>query len=294
MVLILSWGSTFAAIKVGLEYAPPILFSGFRSVIGGLVVVALAAWSGRSLDLHGHLAGYAMITVFNVIGFFGVQTLAIQHLPSGLAAVLIYVQPVLTGVLAAPLLGESLTMVKLTGLLLGFAGIVVVSIGAVRGHVSGLGIGLAALAALIWSLGTIVFKRESERIDPWWAVAVSFLVGGLVLTVAGGVIEGFAIEWSPTFGWALAYSSLVGTALAWGLWFDLVGAGEASRAAAWIFFVPLVSLVVGAVLLGETLDLSLLLGAALVVVGVFLVNRRSEKSPAPGSSPQSPAAPPRH
>ncbi|MDQ6640921.1 MAG: DMT family transporter [Actinomycetota bacterium] len=277
MALILAWGSTFAAIKVGLESAPPILFSGVRSVIGGLAVAALATLSDRSLDLRGHLGGYALITLFNVIAFFGLQTLAIQHLPSGLAAVLIYVQPVLTGVLAAPLLGESLTAVKLTGLLLGFAGIVVVSVGAVRGHVSALGVGLAVSAALIWSIGTIVFKRESERIDAWWAVAVSFVVGGLVLTVAGGVTEGLAIDWSPSFGWALAYSSVIGTALAWALWFGLVGAGEASRAAAYIFFVPLVSLLVGAVLLGETLDLSLLLGAALVVVGVFLVNRRARE-----------------
>ncbi len=284
VALIVAWGSTFAAIKVGLDYCPPILFSGIRSVIGGLVVAAVAAWSGRSLNLRGHVAGYALITLFNVIGFFGVQTLAIQHLPSGLAAVLIYVQPVLTGVLAAPLLGESLAPVKLIGLLLGFAGIVVVSIGAVQGHVSGPGIGLAIVAALFWSIGTIVFKREAERIDAWWAVAVSFVVGGVVLTVAGGLTEGVAITWSPAFGWALAYSSLIGTALAWGLWFLLVGSGEASRAAAYIFFVPLVSLVVGAVLLGETLDLSLLLGAALVVVGVFLVNRppRGGPVPAPG------------
>jgi drug/metabolite transporter (DMT)-like permease len=59
------------------------------------------------------------------------------------------------------------------------------------------------------------------------------------------------------------------------LWFVLVAAGEASRAAAYIFFVPLVSLLIGAVLLGERLGISLLLGSALVVLGVFLVNRES-------------------
>jgi O-acetylserine/cysteine efflux transporter len=283
VLLILAWGSTFAAIKVGLESCPPVLFSGIRSVIGGIAVAALARLRGRLPGLRGHLGGYALITLLNVIGFFFLQTLAIQHLPSGLAAVLIYLQPVLTGVLAAPLLGERLSVLKLVGLGLGFAGIVVVSIGAVSGHVSGLGIGLAVAAALLWSLGTIAFKREAGRIDPWWAVAISFMVGGLVLTLVGGATEGVSIQWSPDFGWALGYSALVGTALAWALWFGLVGAGEASRAAAYIFFVPLVSLVVGAVVLGERLDASLLLGAALVVLGVFLVNRGSPEPATPSS-----------
>lgn len=278
ITLIIAWGSTFAAIKIGLESAPPVLFSGMRSVIGGLVVAGLAAWHGRTLGLREHLAGYALITVFNVVGFFGLQTIAIQHLPSGLAAVLVYLQPVITGVLAAPLLGEPLSGIKITGLLVGFAGIVVVSIGALRGNVSVLGIVLAVASAVMWSLGTIAFKREAERIDPWWAVAVSFVVGGVLLTVAGAATEGLAVTWSASFDWALAYSALIGTALAWALWFMLVGAGEASSAASYIFFVPLVSLVVGAVLLGESLDLSLLLGAALVVIGVYLVNRRQETS----------------
>ena len=73
---------------------------------------------------------------------------------------------------------------------------------------------------------------------------------------------------------ALGYTSLIGTALAWVLWFVLVAAGEASRAAAYIFFVPLVSLAIGSVFLHETLGLSLLVGAALVILGVYLVNRR--------------------
>ena len=278
VILILAWGSTFAAIKVGLESSSPIMFVGLRSVIGGLAVAVLAATRGRPTGIRAHLGGYALITLLNVVGFFYLQTLAIQHLPSGLAAVLIYLQPVLTGVLAAPLLGEPLTALKLLGLGLGFGGIVVVSVGAVHGHVSGLGIGLAVAAALLWSLGTIAFKRESERVDPIWAVAISFLAGGVLLTAFGGITEGVAIDWTPRFALALGYASLIGTALAWALWFRLVAAGAASRAAAYIFFVPLVSLLIGAVLLGERLGASLLLGSALVVLGVFLVNRESMDS----------------
>jgi O-acetylserine/cysteine efflux transporter len=277
LVLVLAWGSTFAAVKVGLAAAPPVLFAGLRSLVGGAVMALPAALRHGGPRIRGNARVYILLTALNVIGFFGLQTLAILELPSGLAAVLIYLQPVITGVLAAPLLGEGLGATKVAGMLLAFAGIVVVSSSAIRGHVSATGVVYATCSALLWSLGTIAFKRSQGRLDPWWAVALPFLAGGAVLTVAGLVTERVAVQWSGQFVAALAYSGLVGTALAWALWFALVGSGEASRASTYIFFVPLVSLVIGVLFLGEQIGLSLLAGSALVVGGVSLVNRRSRR-----------------
>lgn len=274
MLLVLAWGSTFAAVKIGLDSAPPVLFGGLRSLLGGAVMVVLAASrSGRPV-LRDTWRAYAVLTLLNVVLFFTLQTLAILELPSGLAAVLIYLQPVLVGVLAAPLLGESLTGSKIAGLLLGFAGIVVVSAGAFSGHASLLGVGYAVVGALIWALGTISFKRHAHRLDPLWSVAIPFVVGGAVLTAGGAAVEGTSIDWSAEFVAALAYAALIGTALSWTLWFGLVSSGEAGRAASYIFFVPLISLVIGAVFLHESLGPSLLVGAASVILGVYLVNRR--------------------
>jgi O-acetylserine/cysteine efflux transporter len=275
VALVLAWGSTFAAVKIGLEGAPPVLFGGLRSVLGGAVMAVLAlARSGRPA-LRETWPAYAVLTLLNVVFFFGLQSLAIDELPSGLAAVLIYLQPVLVGVLSAPLLGESLTPLKIAGLLLGFGGIVLVSAGAFSGHVSLLGVGYAVTGALLWALGTIAFKRYAARVDVWWSVAIPFLVGGTLLTLAGAAVEGTTIEWSARFVAAFAYASFIGTALSWSLWFGLVSSGEASRASSYIFFVPLLSVLIGVVFLGESLGPSLLAGAALVVGGVYLVNRRS-------------------
>jgi O-acetylserine/cysteine efflux transporter len=244
-----------------------------RSVIGGVVMGAIAVAIGRRAGLREHGASYAVLTLLNVIGFFSLQTLAIQELPSGLAAVLIYLQPVLTGVLAGPLLGEHVGRTALLGLALGFAGIVAVGVGAAHGHVSALGIAYAVLAALVWALGTIAVKRS--RADTWWAVALPFTLGGIALWVAGAGIGSAPVTLTGSFVAALAYSALIGTALSWGLWFALVSAHEAARTASVIFFVPLVSLVIGTLVLGEPVHASLLLGAGLVVLGVWLVNRRS-------------------
>ena len=108
-----------------------------------------------------------------------------------------------------------------------------------------------------------------------WAVALPFSLGGVSLLGLGLALESPSeISWTGTFVASLAYTSLVGTALAWLLWLRLVRAGEASRVAAYVFFVPLVSILIGVLFLGEPVGPPLLAGAALVILGIYLVNRR--------------------
>ena len=277
-LLVLAWGSTFTAIEIGLEDCPPILFGGIRSVIGGLAMACFAwARTGRP-DLRRTWRVHGVLTWWNVVAFFTLQTLAIMALPSGLAAVLIYLQPLLVALLAWRLLGESMGALKVAGLLVGFAGILLVSAGAFDGHIRPAGVVYAVLGAVTWAIGTIAFKQRQDLVDPLWAVAVPFVVGGLVLTALGLVAEGGGITWSGRFVAALAYAAVVGTALAWALWLGLVASGEASRASAYIFVVPVVAVLLGVVLLGETFRAGQVAGSVLVVVGIFLVNRRPQRT----------------
>lgn len=273
-LLVVAWGSTFTAIEVGLDHAPPILFGGIRSVLGGALVGVVAWVRTGPPDLQRTWRVLAVLTWWSVVVFFTLQTLAIDELPSGLAAVLIYLQPLLVAVLAWRLLGESMDVAKLAGLVIGLTGIVVVSSGAFEGVISADGVAYAVLGAVSWAIGTVVFKRHHETLDVLWAVAIPFFVGGIVLTVLGAVTEGTALSWSPGFVAALAYAAVIGTGLAWGLWLGLVADGEAGRASAYIFMVPVVALALGVALLGETFRPSLVGGSVLVVLGVYLVNRR--------------------
>ena len=273
-LLVVAWGSTFTAIEVGLDHAPPVLFGGIRSVLGGALVAAIAWARTGPPDLRRTWKVHAHLTWWSVVVFFTLQTLAIDELPSGLAAVLIYLQPLLVAVLAWRLLGESMHVAKVAGLVIGFTGILLVSSGAFEGVISTAGVVYAVLGAVAWAIGTVVFKRHHRTLEVLWAVAIPFFVGGIVLTVLGAATEGTAISWSRGFVAALVYASVIGTALAWVLWLGLVAAGEAGRASAYIFMVPVVALLLGVVLLGETFRMSLVGGSMLVVAGVYLVNRR--------------------
>ncbi len=273
--LVVFWGSSFPVIKIGLDYSPPLLFAGLRTLLGGVAMALVATiWGGRP-HLRRDWPVFALLALFNVMLFVGLQTLAVQSLPSGTAAVLVYLQPILVGFLAWLLLGEPLSAGKLVGLSLGFSGIVAVSAGSLSGDISLLGVAFGAGSALFWASGTVYFKRVQERVATLWSVAIPFLAGGTVLTglgMAGGeTVSG--VRWTAPFLASLAYSSLIGIALAWVMWFGLVRAGEASRVAAYIFIVPLVSIFLGVVFLGENLSFYLVLGAMLVVFGIYLVNR---------------------
>jgi len=274
VLLVAFWGSTFAAIKVSLEYSPAILFAGTRTLLcGAAVTIAAVVWGGKP-NLRRDWPGYMLLAAFNVVLFMGLQTLTILYMPSGSAAVVIYLQPILIGVLAWFVLGEPLSAGKMLGLLLGFAGIVAVSSAGFSGEISPAGVAFAVVSALSWALGTVYFKKVQERVSMLWAVALPFLSGGILLSILGLATERPAdISWSGPYVASLLYSGLVGTGLAWVLWLGLVRAGEASRVAAYVFFVPLASVFIGAVFLDERLGLSLLVGAALVVSGIYLANR---------------------
>jgi drug/metabolite transporter (DMT)-like permease len=282
-LLVLFWGSAFAMVEVGLYYSPPVLFAGLRTLIGGLAMVVAALLWGGSPNLRRDWPVFLLLALFNVVLFIALQTYAIVYLPSGSAAVLVYLQPILVGLLAWVILGEGLSAAKLVGLLLGFSGIVAVSFGSFSGAaeaLSPIGVILGAASALAWALGTVYFKRYEARVSTLWAVAVPFLVGGVTLTALGLVVEPWAeVSWTGTFVASLLYSSLIGISAAWVIWFALVRAGEASRVAAYIFAVPLTAVLIGALFLDEPLSYSLLIGAALVVSGIYLVNRPPRRKP---------------
>ncbi len=273
-LLVVFWGSAFSAVKIGLEYSPPLLFAGLRTLLGGFAMTLVAMVWGGSPHLKRDWPVFLLLSAFNVVFFIGFQTSAILYLPSGTAAVLVYLQPILVGFLAWIILGEPLSAVKIIGLVLGFSGIVAVSTGSLSGTISPIGVAFGAGSAFFWATGTVYFKRYEARISTMWAVALPFVIGGVVLTLFSFAVEPWS-EFSasgPLFA-SLAYVSLVGIAAAWLIWFGLIRAGEASRVAAYVFFVPLVGIVIGAVFLDEQLTFSLLVGAALIVCGIYLVNR---------------------
>ncbi|HEY8856359.1 MAG TPA: DMT family transporter [Rugosibacter sp.] len=274
VVLIMIWGMGYPIMKVGLAYCPPLIFAGLRAMTGGLVLAGLALRSGEALNFRDTWRAMLASLVFNVLLFFGTSAIAIKFLPSGIASVLLYAQPIMVGLLAHFLLNEALTQRKFTGLLIGFIGVAIISYKGFTGDLSLYGVAMGLLSALGWAIGTVFIKRKSPR-SIYWFIALPFLAGGLSLCFIGFALgeRPSEIVWNMPFIITLLWGSVIGLATSWVIWFNLVKTGDASTLSANTFLVPVVSMIGGALLLGESAPLSLYAGGVLVIYSIYLVNR---------------------
>jgi drug/metabolite transporter (DMT)-like permease len=274
ILLILIWGASFPVYKIALNYSPPLLFTGVRTLAGGAILFLLMVPKWSALRWKANWRIYILSAVLNVILFFGLQIMGLRYLPSGMFAVIVYLQPVMVGVLAWLWLGDKMSGLKLTGFLAGFAGVAVASIQNLSGNASAVGLLLALGTALSWSIGTVYVKRVSGRVDFMWLAAMQCLIGGVVLTGAGSLAEHWSsIIWNGAYMLSLLYASVFGVAVSWMLYFFLVNAGDLQKISSFLFLVPVVSVTLGALLLHEPLTGYLLVGLMLIAFSLYCINR---------------------
>lgn len=279
--LVLIWGISWPIYKIALLYTPPVLFAGLRTFLGGLALMLVALPRWRNIRLKQNLKLYLVSSLLNVFFFFGLQTVGLTYMPGGLFSALVYFQPVLVGLMAWLWLGESMSVLKSIGLLLGFAGVAVISADGLAGSFSILGVVLALLTAVSWAFGAIFLKKEGGEADPLWLVAIQSMIGGLLLTGAGTMMESWTdIVWNVPYLSGLLFGTILGIPTAWVIYFTLVRSGETSRVAASTFLVPLIAVMTSTLFLHEPFHLLLLLGLIMIACSIYLVNRPASR-PAP-------------
>lgn len=286
LFLVLVWGINWPLTKMALPHTPPLLFSGLRTLIGGLILLPIALRRLRSLHWKSNAGAYLLLGLLNVGGYYGLQTIGIGYLPAGLFSTLVFLQPILLGVFSRIWLGERLNRFKIAGLVLGFAGVAVISLGGLESSLSPLGIALALASALCWGLGTVYMKKQGARLDSVWAVTVQLLIGGAALLLLGSGTESWSgIAWTPSFVGIMLFISLFVIAGGWLVYFLLIDAGEVSTVGAYTFLIPVLSNTFSILLLGEKATLTLLIGLLMIAGSIMLVNRRRAMPPAREAAP---------
>ncbi|NBD27473.1 DMT family transporter [Paenibacillus glycinis] len=280
LFLVIVWGINWPLSKYALNDMPPVLFSGVRTLLGGLLLLAVAIPRFRKLHFKRTWRVYAVSAIVNVVLYYGLQTIGLGYLPSGLFSAIVFLQPVLVGFFSWLWLGESMNGLKVVGLVLGFAGVAVICSGAggISGHISVAGILLALGSALSWALGTIFVKKSSSAVDPIWLVTLQLIIGGLFMTTLGTSVESWSdVEWTGGFIASLLFISIFVIALGWLVFYKLMDAGDASKVASFTFLIPLVAILTGCLFFGEPFTLSLLAGLALILFSIYFVNRQNAR-----------------
>lgn len=278
------WGGTFVAGRLVSRELPPFSAAFLRFAIASICLVVLVRiYEGGLPRLHGRqflpifVLGMSGIFAYNVLFFTGLQTVE-----AGRAAVIVATNPIFIALLAALFFKEALGLARVIGIALSVCGAVLAITGghplALFNQVLTWG-DLAIFGCVAsWVTYLLVGKVMMQNLSPHAAVTYSCLVGTALLlpfALAEGLITHLQlIPW--TLWVALLYLGMFGTVLGFTWFYQGVKEIGPSRAAVFINFVPIWAILSGFLILGESLDLTLILGAAMVSSGVYLTNSKGQ------------------
>lgn len=279
----LVWGSSFLWIKIAVAETGPFTLVAFRVLFGlvGLGLVMLAARQQVKLS-RKTLLGFAFMGVFNTAVPFVLITWGEQHIASSLAAILNATTPLFIIVLAHFWLpDEKITLPKLAGLLVGFVGIVVLvsrdfQPEVLRDALAGAGLwgqGAVLLAAISYAVAATFSRRHLRGQSPILQSGLMLLFAGAILWTVTPVVEQPLNLPDTGLGWfAIVWLGVLGSCLAYVMFFYLMNAWGPTRASLVTYIFPVIGLFLGIIFLQEPADWRLLVGTALIVGGIGVVN----------------------
>lgn len=272
------WGTTYLGIRISLESMPPALMGGVRWTIAGLLLAAYVLARGETLPPVSRwgsilLLGFLLLAIGN-----GGVVFAEQWVPSGLAAVLVATSPFWMASVESFLPdGERLDRTTVLGLIIGFAGILVLvwpDLALDRGADRRFLAGVIALqiASFGWALGSSYSRRHARNDHIFGTTALQMLFGGLMM-IAAGTVRG---EWqqlffTPRTAAALAYLSTVGAIGGFVAYTYALRHLPVSFVSLYAYINPVIAVALGVLLLGEPFDARMATAAALVFAGVAVV-----------------------
>jgi len=281
-LFVVLWATGFIGARYAMPWSEPFTFLAARFAIAfALLGIVLLAWRSRPASLadamHGVIAGMLMHGIY--LG--GLWWAIAEGVPAGMAGIIAALQPLMTAMAAPFLVGERLQPVQRLGLLLGFIGIAIAispklltpETANLWQAVVPLAVNLLAMASVTY--GTLYQKRYLQTGD-LRTIATLQYVGALIVTVPlAFIFEGLHFDGTQTAILSLLWSVFGLSMGGVGLLLYLIRRGQVSRAASLIYLMPPAVAIEAAIAFGEPLTLPIIMGTAVVVIGVYLTNRRT-------------------
>jgi drug/metabolite transporter (DMT)-like permease len=266
----LTWGASFLFIDIGLEHFAPVLVAFGRIAFGALTLGAIPA-ARRPVPRSEWPLIAAMGVTWMAIPFV-CFAVAQQWIDSSLAGMINAATPLFVALVAAGAVRQLPSRVQATGLVVGFAGVVAISLPSIGDGSNALGIGLVLLAAFLYGFAFNIaapLQRRHGALPVIWRAQLVAVVIVLPFAVVSAT--------ESTFGWdsllAVVALGSLGTGLAFYWFTTLIGRVGSTRGSVAIYLVPVVAIALGAALLDETIHLAAVLGTALVVAGAYITSR---------------------
>jgi drug/metabolite transporter (DMT)-like permease len=279
------WGSSYLFIKIGVDAGlPPFMLITLRLAIGFLLLASVVAVAREPLPREPKMYGHLFVMgAINIAIPFSLITWAELTVDSALAAILTAPVPLFVILIAAFFLrDERITANRLAGLVVGFVGVAVL-VGFDPASLAGgdLAGEMALVGATIsYACGAVYARRNVHGLRPMIPAVFQVFFGLVIVTVLTLVFERpFDVEIKPEAWFAVVWLGLLGSGLAYLLFFRTLGRWGATRTSMVAYLLPVFGITLGALVLKEPIDIRLIIGTALVIGGIALVNSRYGAKP---------------
>lgn len=297
------WGSTFVAIRYGVQYLSPGFVSGFRYLAAGVVLLGIVAARGRSIALsrdeflRALLLGLLLLTGNNVLLGW-----AERYVTAGYAALLAASIPLMIAIAESAIPGGiPLNRTGWTGTVLGLSGLALLLTPVLRNglaaHRSGsadrgvlFGTLILCFGNLCWVIGSLLSPRMPSKLDPFVASAWQMLLAGGINVLIGTATGGWqTAHWTPGVFAALAWLATFGSLVGYTAYTYLLHKVPVAKVATYAYVNPIVAVILSAIFLHESLHGSQWIAMAVILAAVAIVTA-SKSKPLPASDPAEQAA----
>lgn len=286
------WGSTFLAIRVGVAEVPPFLLAGMRFVIAGALLFGWMRATGTASPTLREWGSLTLLAVLIFVGDYGMVFWAERRVPSGITAVMMATIPVFMTLSEILIMKtQRLTLRLGAALLVGIGGVaVLVSRRANFGDaaVDTLGASALMVAGISWALGSTLTRKVTLPASKAMSSGAQMLAGGVLLTLIAGLLgefKGFHAQAVSVKAWlCLAYLIVAGSIIAFTAYVWLIHHESPIKVGTYAYVNPVVAVILGYLLLGETIGARTILGTALVLVSVVVITAAPKGSERIGSS----------
>jgi drug/metabolite transporter (DMT)-like permease len=281
------WGSTFLAIRVGVREVPPLVFASMRFFIAGLVLYGWLRLKGIPSPGRREWISASILSVFIFVVDYGLLFWAEQRVPSGVAAVMLATIPVFMALSEIVFLRtQRLTLRLGMALLIGIAGVAVLvsrSIGLGEAPIDRRGAVALVIAAMSWSIASALTRKLALPESKAMSAGAQMLAGGILLALVAtvfGEFRGFHLQAISRGAWfALVYLIVAGSIVGFTAYVWLIHHQSPTKVGTYAYVNPVVAVIIGYFLGGETIGPRTLTGTLLVLVSVIVITTtRTQKS----------------
>ena len=275
------WGTTWIASKIGVTYMPALQFVGIRQIFGGLLFVLYFLYIKHPLPKGKEWGTIVILSTLNFIFSNGFVIIGVKYISGGLGSIIAAIFP-LWVVLINIVRGKKISLMTVTGVLLGFGGICIIFIDHLKDFLSSdfrTGIIISLIASFVWATGSLFTKHKATTFNPYFSMGLQMIIAGVVffaVAYGSGNTIPFAEIPFQSF-WAVVYLIIIGSVFTFVAYVYALQRLPTSLTSVYAYINPIVAVLLGAWMLGEKLNMYIAIGGLVTLIGVYLVNQSFKK-----------------